>query len=322
MRVKGNAALKNTIKAKPNNRHPDAEDSARSHDGLLFPAVKPSFSLTPGSRIFTIGSCFARNIEAVLEKNYKLPTASYAVPKSEWAFAPNGILNEYNPACISQRLLWAADNVDTSKLPETLLDTSEGYIDLLLAAGNPVTLDRALERRREIDELYVQISSSDLLVITLGLNECWYDENEKCYLNRNPPPQVLRSDADRYSFEQLSVEDSYSLMEKGIAAILESGVKNIMLTVSPVPLQTSFSGQDCVSANSYSKAVMRCVAEKLRVRFKGALDYFPSYEIVTSGGLSSFGDDHVHVKAEVVENAINYLLQQYEPQDETMAKAS
>ena len=321
MRVKGNAVLKNTVKAKPNNRHPDKEDSARSHDGLLFPSVSPSFSLTPGSRIFTIGSCFARNIEAVLEKDYELPTASYSVPKSEWAFAPNGILNEYNPACISQRLLWAADNVDTSKLPETLLGSKDEYVDLLLAAGNPVTLERALERRREIDQLYAQISSSDLLVITLGLNECWYDEQEKCYLNRNPPPQILRSDADRYSFEQLSVGDSFALMEKGIAAILDSGVKNIMLTVSPVPLQTSFSGEDCVSANSFSKATMRCVAEELRVRFKGALDYFPSYEIVTSGGLSSFQDDHVHVKAEVVEKAINYLLHQYEPQDEVTAKA-
>lgn len=321
MRVDGYTALKNTLKIKPNNRHPDMEDSVRSHDGLLFPSIKPGFSLTPGSRIFTIGSCFARNIEAVLAKNYELPTADYAVPKSEWAFAANGILNEYNPACISQRLLWAADNTDTSTLPATISGTDKECVDLLLAAGNAVTLERALERRREIDQLYAQVSTSDLLVITLGLNECWYDEDEKCYLNRNPPPHVVRSHSERYRFEQLSVETSYSLMEKGIEAILDAGVKNIMLTVSPVPLQTSFSGQDCVIANSYSKATMRCVAEKLRARFTGALDYFPSYEIVTSGGLSSFQDDHVHVKPEVVEKAIEHLLYCYEPQVAAVQKA-
>ena len=321
MRVDGYTALKNTLKVKPMNRHPDKEDAVRSHDGLLFPSVKPGFSLTPGSRIFTIGSCFARNIEAVLSNNYELPTADYSVPKSEWAFAANGILNEYNPACISQRLIWAANKTDTSAQPETLSGSKDEYVDLLLAAGNAVTLERALERRREIDQLYSQISSSELLVITLGLNECWYDENEKCYLNRNPPPHVVRSNSERYRFEQLSVDTCYSLMEKGLAAILDAGVKNIMLTVSPVPLQTSFSGQDCVSANSYSKATMRCVAEKLRVRFEGVLDYFPSYEIVTSGGLSSFQDDHVHVKPEVVEKAIQYLLHRYEPESDELQQA-
>lgn len=293
-------------------RYPDHEDAVRSVDGLLFPSITPSFKLEPGGRIFTIGSCFARNIEAVLEKDYTLPTADFSVPKSEWAFRPNGILNEYNPACISQRLKWAAEKADTSQFEGTMIGTEDSCIDLYLAGGNPVSRARVKERRREVDKVYAELSSCDLLVITLGLNECWYDSETDNYLNRNPGPQVIRKNPERYWFEKLDVKTSVNMMVNGIEAVIDSGVKNIVLTVSPVPLHTSFSGDDCVIANSNSKSTLRCVAEELRGHFKGVLDYFPSYEIVTSGGLAAFHEDHLHVREEVVEKAVDYLLRKYE----------
>ena len=43
-------------------RFPDKADN-RSRDGILFPAIYPRFSLAGAKKIFTIGSCFARNIE-------------------------------------------------------------------------------------------------------------------------------------------------------------------------------------------------------------------------------------------------------------------
>jgi len=316
--MNGNEALKNAVRIRPMHRHPDSEDADRSHHGLLFPSIEPSFQLEPDSRVFTIGSCFARNIETELDGNYDLPTLGFSVPKTEWPFRSNGILNEYNPASISQRLMWAAENMDTTSITQTLIGDQDSTVDLYLPNGcAPVTHQRAVARRKEIDELYSKLSSSQLLVITLGLNECWFDSESECYLNRNPGPQILRSHTDRFFFEQLDIETSYSLMSKGIEAVLDIGVKNVMLTVSPVPLHTSFSGDDCVIANSYSKATMRSVAERLRIRFAGVLDYFPSYEIVTSGGLSSFEDDHLHVKRPVVEKAVKHLLTNYEAKQET-----
>jgi hypothetical protein len=100
------------------------------------------------------------------------------------------------------------------------------------------------------------------------------------------------------------------LLEPAIEALIERGCK-VLLTVSPVPLGTTFTEDDSVTANEFSKAVLRVTAERLSQRPE--VDYFPSYEIVRSGGLSAYLPDQVHVKNEVVERVTAYMLQSYAP---------
>jgi hypothetical protein len=83
-----------------------------------------------------------------------------------------------------------------------------------------------------------------------------------------------------------------------------------ILTVSPVPLHTTFMPEDCVIANEYSKTVLRVCAEELARKYAN-VDYFPSYEIVRSGGLANFHKDNVHVKPEVVSLVTSYMLSIY-----------
>lgn len=65
-------------------------------------------------------------------------------------------------------------------------------------------------------------------------------------------------------------------------------------------------------ANSFSKAALRVCAEKLREDHP-QVDYFPSYEMATSGGLGAFIEDNVHVRREVVNVITRYMLQAYFP---------
>lgn len=312
MKISGDEALRNAFNTRSINRYPEEDDIARSHDGLLFPEIRPSFKLEPGSKVFTVGSCFARNIEEDLSPYFDLPTLRFRVPKSEYPNRPNGLLNEYNPACMSQRLLWAANKVDTSSFEKSFYGPDDNCVDLLLAAAIGVNKSRAIERRREIDAIYSEIAQSTSLVITLGLIECWYDLETKTYLNQTPAPMAIRANPERYRFEALDVTECFEYMKNGIEASLDSGVKNVLLTVSPVPLLTTFSGKDCVVANSYSKSVLRIVADMLATKFKGRLDYFPSYEIVLSGGLDAYSD-HVHVLPSIVNRIVRYLNKSYMP---------
>lgn len=41
------------------------------------------------------------------------------------------------------------------------------------------------------------------------------------------------------------------------------------------------------------------------------VDYFPSYEIVRSGGLANYIDDNVHVRYEVVKNITTLMINKY-----------
>jgi hypothetical protein len=74
----------------------------------------------------------------------------------------------------------------------------------------------------------------------------------------------------------------------------------IVLTVSPVPLHDTFSGIDILTANSYSKATLRAVAQDVADEHE-YIDYFPSYELVTLANPdSAWYPDRRHVQREFV----------------------
>jgi len=70
------------------------------------------------------------------------------------------------------------------------------------------------------------------------------------------------------------------------------------------------AGEDCVTANAYSKAVLRVVAGELCASLAG-VDYFPAYEIIASAGSGGFAADGVHVRDELVREMTEYMVRQY-----------
>ena len=159
------------------------------------------------------------------------------------------------------------------------------------------------------------------MTITLGLTECWYDNETRTFLNRMPPAAVLRgSGGGRYRFRNLEFGECVRQLESAMQAVLSDDDRHIILTVSPVPLQTTFTGQDCVTANMRSKAVLRAVADRLCTVFAGRVDYFPSYEIAMSGGLQAFCDDNVHARVPVVKRIVDHLFATYLPVAESVAE--
>jgi len=298
--------VENTRTYRDSLRFPDQADS-RSQDGILFPAIYPRFSLADAKKIFTIGSCFARNIEEKL-KGYAVPTLNFKPPREEYLEGrSNALLNEYNPGTMSQRILNAFGV--TELVDDTIVDTAGGVVDLLLPTGTPVSRDRAFERRREISSLYAELASADAVIITLGLVQAWCDTVSGAYLNRLPPRDVIRAHGERYVLRVLDVAEVFPLLDEAIGAIARRGIK-VLLTVSPVPLQASLAGDDAVVANCYSKSVLRVCAQQLYLKYP-LVDYFPSYEIAMSGGLSSFAPDQVHVRDAVVGQITDYMLRAY-----------
>lgn len=291
-------------------RYPDQSRRAFAQK-LIVPTIEPRFSIERARKCFTIGSCFARNVEEILERQgVRLPTREFASPRSEWPWRKNGLLNEYNPGTITQRIVWALKKEPFSE--ETLIETPRGVIDLLLPAStyvDDVSRARAVERRRQIDAVYEHLSSSDLVLLTLGTIEAWYDRRTELYLNRKPPSTALDRWPERYLFRRLDFAETRALLEEAITGLVASGVERILVSVSPVPLNTTFSGCDAYTANVYSKSVLRACAEDLLRHPQ--VDYLPSYEMVMSGGPNAFGPDNMHVLEEVVEQVIQSLLSAY-----------
>lgn len=287
------------------------DGDSRVYGGLLNPTVQSTFKLSDGTSILTVGSCFARNIERSLrERDFVLPTDALELPKNEVAGRAANILNQYNAGTMFQSLT----NPDLFLTDAGLVDRREGgdeVIDLLLHTSQPVSRKRAIERRKEIAKIYREgLANSRVVILTLGLIEVWMDVKDGIFLNGIPGPRVMKADPGRYVYYKLTVADCEDLLRKTVKALCADESRQVLITVSPVPLGRTFTGQDAVSANCVSKSTLRVAANTIMDEFD-RVDYFPSYEIVTSGGLSSFIADHIHVRQTVVDQAVDLMMESY-----------
>lgn len=289
-------------------RFPNQADP-RYQNGGLFPEISPRFTFNPRERIFTMGSCFAREIEGQLvERGFEVPVANFTAPASEMSPASH-LLNEYNFGTMAQRIQTLLTN-EVFPDDAAIEETSEGVIDLFLHIGSaPVSAERLAQRRVEIRNLYHHITICPVIIITLGLIESWYDEAYGCYINRAPSFRWAKKHPGRFTFRRLDLSDLLAKTNEFIAPLAAAGRK-VLLTVSPIPLETSFQAGDIITSNTYGKSMLRVVAEECKRNWP-TVDYFPSYEIATSFGTAGFNSGNVHLKPEIVQAIVDHMLENY-----------
>jgi len=284
-----------------------------------FPASRQSFRLPANATVFTIGSCFARNIEEHLSLiGCKVPTLSFSVPKSEWRARPNGILNKYTPATIYQEVSWAhkayqAGGVTAEDCQEMRWDLPDGsVIDLQLGGNVPVSEERFLERRFQVYELFCSAFSADCVTITLGLIESWRDRRTGLYIQSAPVARSLLRNAEDFEFALLDYNDCLNSVTSTIEKVRELNPgSRILVTTSPVPMEKTFTEEDVIVANMTSKSILRAVANQVTTLFEG-VDYFPSYEAVVMSDRSEvFNKDNLHVRNDFVGSIAQNLVSCY-----------
>jgi hypothetical protein len=278
--------------------------SSKIEDDIFLPSINPTFAFSKDSSVFTIGSCFARHIELALkQRGFHVPAFEQSFPREElWAGTamPSGFLNKYTPHSMLNEVEFA---FGTSTGEEFLVEVEGGYLDMQCHTNQPVSLDRAVERRVEIRHLYKDaILKSELVIITLGLIETWWDSENSVYLNETPSRDLLKRYPGRFEFEVMSATNTIDCVNKLITLMQEHGpsLQKMMISVSPVPLQRTFTDQDVVVANTYSKSILRVAAQEALTKF-GNIDYYPSMEsVLNSNKELSWEDDLVHPTQEIV----------------------
>lgn len=276
------------------------------------------FSLEVGDPVFTIGSCFARNIElALMDRGFEVRSASGkldALPVRDASVTALGATNKYNTHSILNELRWALEAEQT--YPEAcLVEIGEGTC--LDPHANPtlVPADReeTLRRRAIFTEVNRELRDCGLLVITLGLTEVWRDDEQEVFLNMTPTRAMLERYPDRYSFHVLDYEENLCNLE-AIADLLRVHGRpdlRVVVTVSPVPLNATHSGEDVVTANTLSKTTLRAVAGKWASLHDNVM-YFPSYEIVMNSDRDlAWARDRRHVRRKMVDHVMEVFLRNF-----------
>jgi hypothetical protein len=322
-RIPAGVALARALEDRAGSRWPHRNEKDCRLEPTALPFLRPRFAISASDRAFAIGSCFARNIEEYLHRlGFHVATFGYSVPPKEWmGRRPSGILNKYTPVSIWQeidrtaRAMQASERERETILREPLVEGGGEVVDLELAGFLPVSRERALERRREIFNLYRQAFDCDVVTITLGLVEAWYDGETDRFIDQAPLPRLVKAFPDRFYLQELSYEECLSHVDRAIGILRSTGRagKRFIVTTSPVPLMRTFTGEDALVANTRGKSILRAVAGEVARRLPN-VDYFPSYEMaVLTRGADVWEDDLIHVKDDFVAKIAFHLLDAYVP---------
>ncbi|HMN71863.1 MAG TPA: GSCFA domain-containing protein [Rhodoblastus sp.] len=279
------------------------------------PGFSPSFELSPGEKVFTMGSCFARNVEnALAAQGFDVVTRNIARVGAEFAdFGPN-ILNNYGVPSIFNELDWALNKQNYNESANFFEVAPDRFVDIHLPlAIRPATIDVVRRRRAAIMAVTRQVADCSVVIMTLGLTEVWFDTLTRRYLNYAPSKMLCARYPARFEVHVLDFKTAYDFI-KSIITILNNNCRpdlKIILTVSPAPATRTFTSNDIIVANCYSKSLLRVISEAIALEYKH-VDYYPSYESVTlTERAAAWRDDMHHVETELVRINVARMVEAY-----------
>jgi len=165
-------------------------------------------------------------------------------------------------------------------------------------------------RTQHLTALASALSQADVIVFTLGLTEAWEHSATGTVYPTAPGTIAGSYDPDAFRFVNYGVDDTLAEFRTLDASLTDLNPNlKWLLTVSPVPLAATASDNHVLPATVRSKSVLRVVCDTL-CSDHDHIDYFPSYEIVTSPAhrQSPFQPDLRSVRPDVVAQIMEGFL--------------
>ncbi|WLH38037.1 GSCFA domain-containing protein [Pseudomonas sp. FP2196] len=279
----------------------------------------PEFEIGNKDAIVTAGSCFAQHIgRALVERGmYWLDAepAPAGLPEADWKAHNYGVFsfrtgNLYTPAMLRQWLEWA---LGVSVPPSETWVHDGRFFDPFRPAVEPegFASEEALLASREatLDAIRIAIRRARVFVFTLGLTEGWQHRQTSVFYPMCPGTVRGTFDPQAHQFRNFGFVDTYGEMVRAVELMRSINPQmRLLLTVSPVPLTATATGQHVLSATTYSKSVLRAVAGQLCEDLSD-VDYFPSYEIIT--GTPFKGGFYQANQREVTPEGVAFVMQQF-----------
>ena len=253
---------------------------------------RPKFCVDKSTSIATLGSCFAQHVsQALIAAGYnwwngepappRLPDALKAQYQYDIFSARTG--NIYTVALLGQWVRWAMGLEQDSK--EVWRDGDRFYDPFrpnIEPNGFASEGECYATRAQTIRALRSMFENCDVFIFTLGLTEAWLNSESGCVYPMCPGTVAGRFVAPLHQFKNYTYPEIYSDLCEIVRTIKEcNSTIKILLTVSPVPLVATASGEHVLVATSYSKSVLRAAAGAVAAAFPD-VDYFPSYEMISS----------------------------------------
>lgn len=255
----------------------------------------PKFEIQQDQVIATAGSCFAQHIGRALKvRGYNWHDSEPApllirMSKEKSDLFNYGIFtfrtgNIYTVALLKQWVDWSLGN---TRAPEEIWQSPENrYYDLFRPNIEPngfKSMDEALKSRQgTFKAIKRSLQKTDLFIFTLGLTEAWLNSQDAYVYPMCPGTLAGEFDPAKHHFKNFNFLETYTTLCEVLDTLKTVNPKmRFLLTVSPVPLTATASGEHVVTATIHSKSILRAVAGELKAT-RTDTDYFPSYEIISA----------------------------------------
>jgi len=252
---------------------------------------KPKMRISRRTRIVTAGSCFAQHFaKALVARRYRWqdhepgPPGLTPAQRLDYHYGTFSFRtgNIYTPRMLRQWLTWAL--TDTPVPPE-VWERDGRFYDPFRPGVEPGGFHSPAElyasRQDTLAAIWSAVIGSQVFVFTMGLTEAWADRASGVEYAVCPGTIAGSFDPKRHLF----VNHGFAALVADMQAVMQllqaaNPRMRLLLTVSPVPLTATASGQHVLLATSHSKSMLRAVASEL-TGTEALVDYFPSYEIIT-----------------------------------------
>jgi hypothetical protein len=295
--------------------------SNRILNGYFTPELLPDARRVVGSDgIFAMGSCFAREIEAALRQSgFNILSMDLDLleqgPFSDDKGIRTGFFHRFNVPAMELEFRRAFDDVPFDESRDLLIEAANGRFADLNYFPVLERLDRngMLTRRRIGREMVGKFTRARAIILTLGMTEAWFHEPSGMYCD-GVAGDLLARHRKQFTYRNIGFRENYESLQRiydFIARLHVDGDYSLFVTVSPVPLQTTFSETDVVVANSASKTTLRAVAAEFCNANEKAV-YFPSYEMAMfSAPHLVWRPDRVHILHECVKHITSVFEHRY-----------
>lgn len=295
---------------------------------IVIPYVQPKPIIGKDSKLFVIGSCFTRELDFALAKRGRLclHTLEYK-HQAETTLRNRGCsieeygISKYNCFSVLNELRWALDK--KFRFPEEAIvqDPRNGlFVDLHGGGGTrifngvPDKLDALQYRQALMTNVFKKITECDVILITLGVAEVWFDNKTKLYINISPTSSISENYPNRFSFEVSTFNQNMAALEE-IYTLLKQHCRpgfRIIVMMGPSPLYATFTNRDILTANTYSKAMLRTAAD-CWAQAHEEIEYFPSFEMAMNSRRETvWRDDAIHLQPSFTLAIIDHLLSVYD----------
>jgi len=249
------------------------------------------FKIGRKTRIVTAGSCFAQHVGRALRGagfqvlDYEKGPAGVETTLKRFGYGLYSARygNIYTVRQLRQLLAEAFDGLQPAY---PVWERDGRYFDAFRPTVEPEGLPSpeavAAHRADHLAAVRQLFRDADLFVFTFGLTEAWVARSDGTVYPTAPGTVAGSHDPAKFAFRNYryaEILSDFKIVRKKLRSL--NPRMRFLVTVSPVPLTATASGQHVEVASTYSKAVLRAVCGDLAHLYKD-VDYFPSFEVITS----------------------------------------